>query len=68
MRAGRRLEEEEKWSDDERKGVMKRGKDGGRVTCPLLRLTDKEALVFMPWREWEIKKRQDEKKRETDEM
>ena len=38
-------------SDDERKEVMMRGKDRGRVTQPLLRLRDKEALVFMPRRE-----------------
>lgn len=34
-----------------RNGVMMRGKGRGRMTCPLLLLTDKEALVFMPRRE-----------------
>lgn len=47
---------------------MMRGKDKGRVTCPLLGLTDKEPLVFMPRREKKINERQDEKKREADEM
>ncbi len=38
------------------------------MTCPLLRLTDKEALVFMPRREQKINERQDERKRETNVM
>lgn len=46
-----------------RNGVMMRGKDRGRVICTLLRLTDKEAMVFMPLREQKISGRQDEKKR-----
>lgn len=45
---------------------MMRGKDRERVTCPLLWLTDKKALVLMPWRGYKINERQDEKKRERD--
>lgn len=38
------------------------------MTCPLLWLTDKEALVFMPRREQKKNERQDERKRVIDEM
>lgn len=37
-----------------------RGIGNGRVTCPLLWLSGREALGFMPWRETEINDRQDD--------
>lgn len=37
-----------------------RGIGNGRVACPLLWLTGRQALGFMPWRETEINDRQDE--------
>lgn len=37
-----------------------RGIGNGRVTCPLLWLTGREARGFMPWRETERNDRQDD--------
>lgn len=44
--------------EGKRKGIMMREKDRGRVTCFLLQLTDKEAMVAMPQKK--INEREDE--------
>lgn len=46
--------------EGKRKGIIMREKDRGRVTCFLLQLTDKEAMVAMPQTQKKINDREDE--------